>query len=222
MAKNKKQPTKTIQLPQTPKQYLVSGRARKLPIHECLINDNWQEIGLATIMVTRRHINGRFTFGTYLIDVFCLGLKQTNYFFNQNEEEYEFLKAKVFSLQDDEMTLCEYNLAHNIIFGAIEYADSLGFKSQDDDWKLSKYVLEEDNDNVELIEIEFGQFGKPTYMVGPYDNANRIIAQLTSAVGEGNFEVVYMDDEDDDWDEEDELPDDDDTGEFDDFEEVKE
>jgi hypothetical protein len=212
MSKSKNKPKHLIQVtPKTDKQYLTSGMARKLPIAECWINPNWQEQGFATIIVAREHKSGAFTVGTYLVDVFCLGLKQTMYFVNMPPMEYEDKVNHLFSMQN--RAPVDYVLAHNIIYGGIAYADDLGFKP-DKDWALSQYVLEPDEDeSIELIEIEFGKNGRPFYVGGPYDKQQEIIHKLQKAVGPFGFlhepyvrendPLAFMDDEEE-WDEEDE------------------
>ena len=52
-------------------------QARGYPIHECRINPSWQKKGLATILISRRQPDGNLAFGIFLVDIFCLGLKNT-------------------------------------------------------------------------------------------------------------------------------------------------
>ena len=122
-------------------------------------------------------------------------------------------------------------MAHNIIYGAIAYAEDLGFKPEKD-WALSQFILEEDTEDIELIEVEFGKDGKPCFINGPFDNINSVLAKLNKSVGEGNYEFIMIDgdddfygfddDDDDDFEEEDDFDDDDDDDVEDiDYEEVK-
>jgi hypothetical protein len=53
---------------------------------------------------------------------------------------------------------------------------------------VDRYVLEEDTDEIELIELTFGKDGKRLFIAGPYDNANRTIATLERKLGAGNFD----------------------------------
>jgi len=210
---------------QSPKSYLTSGKARKLPLYECRVNLDWRESGLATVIVARSHAGGSITWASYLIDVFCLGLKQTSFEFNDELDGYQEMVEQLSKVQ--ELEVVDYALVHNIVYGGIAYADDLGMKPLDKDWAVSQYVLEEDNDDVELIELEFGKEGQPFYCSGPYDNVPQILQKLNASVGEGNY--LFMShleddedwDDDDDWEEDDEESDDDDE-EFTDFEEIKE
>ena len=213
--KTKKKPTAQPQL--TPKNYLLTGRARKLPIAECWISSDWKVAGICSIVVARQHTSGNLTFGIYLVDIFCLGLKNSNPVFNKPEYEYEDLLDKIFSTHMYGKTQIDYVLAHNIIYGAVAYAEDLGFKPEKD-WIFSQMILEEDTEDIELIEVEFGKNGKPYFMNGPYDNVQKVVNTLKKSVGEGNFEMTYIlgdpgrfDDEFDFDDDDDEDDDDDDT-----------
>jgi tetratricopeptide (TPR) repeat protein len=166
----------------------IQTKTRSLPIHECLINPDWQTSGMATILVSRKQPSGNLIAGVYLVDIFCLGLKNTNYFFNESLAHYESeFKDIIYTHQTYKP--CDYTLAHNIIYGAIAYAEELGFKPNKD-FAVSRFILEEDDDHIDLIELDFGREGKPCFIAGPYDNVSLIIKKLTAAVGEGNFTVI--------------------------------
>ena len=220
--KNKKNVPQTQQ--QSPKSYLTSGKARKLPLYECRVNPDWRELGLATVVVARSHAGGGITWASYLIDVFCVGLKQTSFAFNNDLDDYEEMLDILSEMQD--LELAEYVLVHNIVYGGIAYAEDLGIKPLDKDWAVSQYILEEDNDDVALIELEFGKDGEPFYCTGPYDNVPQIIRALITSVGEDNFSFMsHLDDDDEDFDDDDEEfeeeEEDDDDEEYTDFEEIK-
>jgi len=196
MAKKKK--AKVIKM-LSPENY-IRQKARTLPIHECWINSGWEENGLVNIIVSRKHTNGNFTLGVYLVDLKCLGVKDTHYFFNVFPIEYNELLDLTRENFDIEKT--EYALAHNIVFAGIEYAEEYGFKPHKD-FGVVQYILEEDTDDIELIDVECGYNGKPFYLRGPNESdaqAAQIIAQLEKTAGPGNYN--FADDLDDDfWDE---------------------
>lgn len=201
MAKRNK--GKTVQM-LSPEKY-IKQKARTLPIHECWINSDWQEGGLGNIFVTRKHSNGNLTLGLYLVDVKCLGVKDAHYLFNVPPFEFQNLLDKHREAMD--MEKIDYTLAHNIVFAGIEFAGDYGFKPHKD-FGVAQYILEEDTDDIELLEIECGgENGKPLYVSGPYDNETRraqIIAQLEKTAGKGNYDFLYEvgNDswEDDEWD----------------------
>ncbi len=111
-------------------------------------------------MVVREHKSGCYTVGKYLVDTFCLGVKDTDYFFNIPSFEFEdIMESTPF-----EVIEVPYNEVHNIIYGAIEYAEDLGIEPHSD-FRLTQYILEEDTDEIPLIEYEFGKDGKPFLIV---------------------------------------------------------
>ncbi len=170
----------------------IKTRAKDLPFHQCLILRNWQEAGLASIFISKKQPSGLFVFGVYMVDIFCLGLKNTFCSANVTQPEIDDLLEK-FERQSGGYDLCDIVLAHNIIFGAIDYAAELGFSPQKD-FAVSQYILNEDLIDDGIDEIEFGKYGQPYYFVGPYDNPARIIATLDKSVGSGNYHITYSDD----------------------------
>lgn len=191
MAKSKKQkPTQQLLSPEN----YIRQKARNLPIYECQINDNWKEMGTAQIIISRIHANGNLTFAIYMVDLLCLGIRDTLYGFNSSKDKYEELLDTL--SEGLLMVNTDYTLIHNIIFAAKEFAGDLGFKPYKDFTSITQYMLEEDTDDIELIEIECGRNGKPVFIqTDAYTDAqsDAIIRQLDKAVGEGNYEVIFAD-----------------------------
>lgn len=214
MSKNKKGKVVSIKPVQASPEKYIKTQARSLPVAECLITKDWEGAGICNVFVARAHKTGNITVGIYLVDMYCLGLKDTTYEFNISPDDYENLKSSTAELEE-----CEYTLAHNIIYGAIAFAEDYGFKPHKD-FSISQFILEEDDEQVELMELDFGFDGQPCYMLGPYDDAAKIkhvMATLERTAGPGNFTVV--DPLDEEWDDDDEEYDEDDPeyddGEFD-------
>ncbi|MDG6229267.1 MAG: hypothetical protein QCH96_04825, partial [Candidatus Thermoplasmatota archaeon] len=61
---------------------------RKWPVYECLINESWSGCGMANILLSRKQPDGNIVFGAYLMDIYCLGLKDTFYKVNQTIYSY--------------------------------------------------------------------------------------------------------------------------------------
>ena len=78
----------------------ILRRARSYPLYECLISDNWNKKdskGLVEVLVAREQPDGDICFGVYLVDTFCLGLKNTfaNASFSRSRYQSE-VRNKVF------------------------------------------------------------------------------------------------------------------------------
>lgn len=202
----KKNKGKVIQM-LSPENY-IRKKVRTLPIYECLVRSDWKEAKMATVLVARNHTNGNITVCSYLVDLFCLGVKDSMYLFNVPLQQYQEFKEKFNS--NMRMTEVDYSLVHNIVYAGVEFAEEFGFKPHKDYESVTKYMLEEDTEDTDLIEIECGSDGKPLYFRGPFEDdakARKIIAQLEKNAGPGNYEYVnvsdgFDDDDDDDFDDE--------------------
>ncbi len=199
--------------PQTPENYIKNGNARKLPLHECWINTDHLEAGMASVIVTRKHKSGNYTGASFLVDMYCLGIKDSMYFFNIDEEDYQ---TKVLRKKDI-LEKVEYNYAHNLVFGADIYAEELGL-SPHKTFAITQHILEEDTEEIELIYFEFGKDGKPYLFIRNGENRDKELKILERTQGEGNFNFTQEVEGFDDYDYL-ENDDDDDDGD-DDFEEA--
>ena len=155
MAKKQDRSTK---IPQSPETQIRTG-GRKLEIGTCYISSDWEEIREATILVSRRHKQGATSFGVFEVDLAMKGLTDTFYAYKISEKECTHFFDDY--LANDEHVEIDYIQAHNIIYGAIEYGIENGYNAHKD-FSISQFMLEEDNDEVPLVEIEFGVNGKPT------------------------------------------------------------
>jgi hypothetical protein len=194
----------------SPEKY-IRQKSRNLPIFKCWINKNWEESRLANIVIARQHVGKSLTVCIYLVDLYCLGVKDTYYLFNILESELD-----EFFRENDrlEFTGISYELAHNIIYSALEFAEEYGFSPHRDFTQTTGFFLEEDTDDIPLIEIECGgKDGKPMYINSGHENPARerqILNQLEKNAGKGNFHYSpntnekYEPEDYDDYDEEEE------------------
>jgi hypothetical protein len=173
----------------SPENY-IRQRARSLPVHECLINLHWKRAGEANVLVSRKHSNGNYTYGIYLVDLYCQGIKDTFFRFNVTESEYLNDSRAIYE-DDFGADKVEYALAHNIIYEALAYAEEYEFRPHKDFERVTKFILEDDNDKIDLIEIELGRKGKPCLVVSEDEDYSGLVKQLERTAGHGNFEVIY-------------------------------
>ncbi len=173
------------------KAYLKSGRARKLPIYACYITKGWKEEGICNVLIIRKHVNNNVSFGHFMVDIWCTGVKSTSYNVNKDIS----ILDPVFNNTELPMIEISYELAHNIIYSALAYAEEYDIKPHKD-FELTRLILEEDDDKVELIEIECGKDGKPfLVVVNSQDSRNNYYyQQLLKNAGEGNFDYLVSPD----------------------------
>lgn len=170
------------------------------PIQDCLVNQgaaqrllknkapkNQGAEGLCQIIVTRRDRN-RLLVGSYLVDYWCLGVKDAIPPRKMgNSESLRFIESCMERFAEPFVDI-SLEQAQSIVYGAVDYALSLGFEPHRDfNTKTQAHLgLRPER----LIPIKFGKDGQPFYMGGPYDNAEKIIRTLEASVGAGNFHYI--------------------------------
>lgn len=209
MAKKKK--TNQQQKAVKPEDY-IRKNARRLPVYKCYKAVGAFDEGMLSIVVVRQHPQGSFTFAGYLLDNWCLGVKDTFWRFNVGNQELEELFS-LFKERQNPLEEIEYVEAHNWVYGALEFADEAGIKPCKD-FGLTKYILEEDDNNVELIEYDFGRDGEYFLVAKDHKEAMKYIPILDKNIGKDNYRwVLRLSDGYEDYDDEDDYDDDEDYDE---------
>jgi len=93
---------------------------------------------------------------------------------------------------------CDPGLAHELIYGALDFAQGYGFEPHTD-FNLASKVLDPSEAWPKKYELIFGKDGKPLYVSGPYDSVDRIMAKLRRTAGDGNFDFLVGFPEDEDF-----------------------
>ncbi|HXX78263.1 MAG TPA: hypothetical protein VEI53_07220 [Ktedonobacteraceae bacterium] len=171
----------------------ILRQARSYPLYECLISDNWdkkENSGLVQILIAREQPDGDICFGVYLIDTYCLGLKNTfaNAGFSHSRYMSE-IRNNIF--RAGKPVDCSIELANQMIYQSIEYAEQFGFEPEKD-FVLSQYLLPPRGELEEPYKLTFGKDGKPFFISGPHDNVERILRQLDKTAGPGNYHYMAM------------------------------
>jgi len=153
-----------------------------LPVFMCMIDENWKDAGIANILVTRKMPNNNYIVAIYLVDFWCLGVKNVLIRINIDYDEIHSYCMQIAAGDGEGAMSISYEEARSMILGSIKYAKHLGFNPHPD-WQQAKYMIEFDRtfeDN-----ITFGKDGKPFYVEGPNDKkiANVIINQVVKFGG---------------------------------------
>ena len=181
--KNKKQQSCGQQF-LSPEQYLRQ-KARTLEIGTCYVTTDIDEAKLGHVIVTRRHTGGRISMAAYLVDMDCLGVKDS--FYQLRMEDYEldeFLEGHHLMFRE-----CSYEEAHNRVWGSIAFAQEAGIEP-DKSFQLTQYMLEEDTDDVPMIEYEYGRNGQHFLFCQTGLEASRYLPLLKKNLGEGNYKYA--------------------------------
>jgi hypothetical protein len=100
-----------------------------------------------------------------------------------SDDEYEEFIAQ--QPVDDPQRI-DIDLAAKIVRTGIDYAGSLGFRPHRDYALAAPYLRDAHPENAEE-DVPTGMDGKPYFISGPYDNVEKILAQLDRKVGQGNY-----------------------------------
>ncbi len=188
MAKKKKKGAKIVQFQKklSPKKY-IKLKARSIPVIKTYAHANIFDSGMGNVIVVREKPNGDKVLGNFLLDVWCLGVKDAM-FEIFDEDEYNNYMNLVLNHEALELIEVDANYAFNLVYGALEYAEDLGFDPPED-FDVAEYILDTP-ESLEYIDLEFGFKGKPRFIAGPQDKVEKIIRTLKSKLGEDGFDFV--------------------------------
>ena len=140
--------------------------------------------GLVTALVARRRRHRRgATVCIYLLDVYCLGVKNATGPDDMNDQALRRLTDHVFSGYHAPPVPAPIELVRDLVLGAAEYAHMPGFAPHPDFQQAHAHLGPWTGPSA----ITFGRDGKPTYVSGPYDDPDHVLRTLRRAVGPKGF-----------------------------------
>ena len=80
----------------------------------------------------------KISFACYLVDTYCTGVKDSLYKLRIEEEDFNDFLEKLSEVS--ELEECSYEEAHNIIYGAVDFAEEIEI-TPDDSFRLTRYML---------------------------------------------------------------------------------
>jgi hypothetical protein len=153
----------------------------RTPVYDAQIPASLER-GMGIALLTRRLPDGRLAFASYLLDTYCLGVKDAFWRIYSPAEYAEHLEK----MQGASPTRkASGDTLAKLVLGAVEFARFYGFPPHEDFRHASK-LLEGLNPAAGNEEFEFGKDGKPFYIQGPHDSparVSRILAQLSGKGG---------------------------------------
>ncbi|MEA5504769.1 DNA-binding response regulator [Halotia wernerae UHCC 0503] len=151
-----------------------------------LKNNDDIERGLGLVVIARAARYNQITVCSYLLDTWCLGVKDTIPPRTVDRIKFKEFTEALFEPFPGKPQEVPLEVAQGMIFSAGEYAESLGFQPHKDFEKSRSHIGEWDG----TIRIECGRDGKPFYVSGPHDNPQKIMETLKKSRGEGNFDFM--------------------------------
>ena len=172
--------------------------------YEAFIEKSWRESGLAQLLVARLRDDGRTDIGFFLVDLWCLGIKDA--FLHDDATAAEFKELITERLPEADREHLPPACAKKLLDGALAYAERLGFAPHRDYRKARRALGGLDAADCPET-FTFGRDGKPFYVEGPHDTperTQRVLAMLEARCGADGFGyALYDDNEDADADRED-------------------
>jgi len=170
---------------------------------ECWINADWstgltvsghpewddpggddQAAGLVSVLVARKRSHRRLvTVCVYLLDVYCLGVKNALGPERLDDDSLRGFTRHTFSCYARPPISASIELARDLVFGAADYARALGFDPHPDFEAARAHLGPWSGPS----SIAFGCDGKPSYVEGPYDDPEHVVRTLRRAVGRNGF-----------------------------------
>ena len=178
--------------------------AAQSPVHECLTIDKLFELGIGPVILSRALPNARIGAAFFLLDVYCLGVKNA-FFAVMSPAEY---REQVLNTPGGRLLKITPACGRKLVEAAEAYARNLGF-SPHPDYRLAHSIFGEIDATACLEQFTFGKDGKPFFVSGPSDTparCQRIIQTLTQRCGPDGFHYLagmggsfdMFDDEDED------------------------
>jgi len=135
--------------------------------------------GLGSVWFSRKLEDGRYALSVFLVDTYCLGVKNAMYALME-PERYRVHLENFLSVSEEEFVPQEPATVRKLVESSIAYAKGLGLEPHAD-YKIAKEifgdVVASDSDAV----FAFGRDGHPFYIPGPGDSPaeqRRVIKQL--------------------------------------------
>lgn len=142
---------------------------------------------MCQVIVARQERN-RLLVGSYLVDYWCLGVKDALPPRTMGTSEHQRLLESCEERFDEPFVDITLEQAQAIVYGAVDYAHNLGFEPHKDFNTKAQIHLGLRPET--LLPIEFGKDGQPFFMSGPYDNVEKVLKTLEASVGLGNFRYM--------------------------------
>lgn len=143
--------------------------------------------GLASVLVARRRRHrSAVTVCVYLVDVYCLGVKNAMGPDDMEDRALRRLTNHAFSGYHAPPVPAPIELVRDLVLGAAEYAHGLGFAPHPDFEQARAHL----GPWTAPSAITFGCDGKPTYVEGPYDDPRHVLRTLRRAIGRNGFDYT--------------------------------
>jgi hypothetical protein len=165
-------------------------RAAAAPILHCCTCDMLADQGMANLLFSRELSSGKVAFVAFLVDMYCLGVKDVTWAVVSRARYDWQVYGKLF--RDFKIVNLQPEYARKLIEGAVDYARGLGFAPHED-YEKAKLIFGNIDASACREQIVYGKNGKPFFIAGPHDSPARcrlIIDVLTDRCGPEGFHFL--------------------------------
>jgi hypothetical protein len=144
---------------------------------------DWAGAGIVSVLVAREHRHGKVVLAAFLVDVFCLGVKDVLGPRVMNRVELSSFVSSYFLVYGAPAVAAPVEVGRELVWGAVAYARGLGFEPHPELDKVAGVLGEAEPTGA----VRFGRDGKPFFVEGISDDPRRVMRTLERSVGAGNF-----------------------------------
>lgn len=175
----------------------LTGKARRLslavkaPVHECYCGSELFERGIGTVFISRKMPNGDVGAGVFLLDVYCLGVKNAYFTILTPGRYAESIDAID---RNESLETIHHSCARKLIEECVAYARDVGFNPHKE-YNVAKKIFGDIDPSVCPRKFEFGHNGKPSYFSGPNESPvqiKRILKTLKRTCGPDGYHFTIV------------------------------
>ena len=159
------------------------------PVHACLLQEGMWERGNGVVVLIRRTPGGRFALIVFLVDVFCLGVKDVLFDRHDAPEIEAFIEAMNMTAP---LRPVDPSRARKLLRDLVAWSRSLGIEPHVD-YAAGDLLFGDIAADACSESFTFGSDGKPFYIPGPHDSPAKIRRQmdhLRRRLGEDGFDFM--------------------------------
>jgi hypothetical protein len=145
--------------------WLAAARA---PIADVLSPVGLFEIGLGSIWFSRRFPDGRYAVSIFLLDTYCLGVKDVMFGID-SADVYQANLEQFKQASEEEFLARDPSAIRKLLEDAVHYAKGLGFDPHPD-YRYAQMIFGDVDASARKDEFRFGRDGVPFYVAGSKDS----------------------------------------------------
>ena len=164
--------------------------AARFPVLDCRVSHSLQDSGIGWVLLSRELPGRHVAVACFLVDRYCLGVKDAfGEVLSRPEYNNKYLRKMLSEKASYSVSPAD---ARKLLEEAVAYARGLGLHPHADYFKaipLFGHINAADG----TAHFEFGKDGKPLFIAGPHDTAERcrqILGILNESCGPGNFHYI--------------------------------